>query len=150
MTRRGKGRTLTNVAPFAALVFTPATSIPIPTSEPGRYLSCRWACVCCQMKSSRCSSCAFTPGQMSSVAAAERMGFVTRSPAASSDSLYGLVTVRRKWLKISCKGSCCSQVSRAVVLRPKRSVQRAVSGGRDCAARYIGYVNYLACRPYED
>ena len=145
MTRRGKGRTLTNVAPFAALVFTPATSRPNPTSDPGTYLSCRWACVCCQMKSSRCSPCAFTPGQISSVDAAERMGFVAKSPAASSDQWYGLLTVRRKWLKICCRGGCCSQVSRAVVLRPKRRVQRAVSGGRDCEARYVGYVNCLVC-----
>ena len=77
------------------------------------------------------------------------MGFVARLSVTSSPQWYGLVTVRRKWLKIFCKGGCCSQVSRAVVLRPKRRVQRVVSGERDCDARYNGQVNRLPSKRRE-
>ena len=77
------------------------------------------------------------------------MGLVARLSVTSSVQWYGLVTVRRKRLKIFCSDGCCSQISRAVVLRPKRRVQRVVSGGRDCNARYIGQVNLLASRRRE-
>lgn len=148
--RRARGgkrpNRLTKVAPLAAVVFTPGTRRPIPKSESGRYLFCSWRWACYQIQSSRCKPCALTSGEISSVAEAESMRLVASSPSAASTQWYGLVTVRRKWARTCCNESCWSQISRAVVLRPKRRVQRAVSGGKDFEACYRMYVSVKSWR----
>ena len=86
----------TIVAPLATEKSTPGTYSPMPTSDPNTYSF--WGrlpvWVCCQMKSSRCKPCLWTPGPMSNVAAADRMASVAISTPLSK--LYGWETVPRK------------------------------------------------------
>jgi hypothetical protein len=141
--KKGMSVLRTRVAPFSAVVSTPGTSSPIPISDPTVYSFpwCWWrAWVCCQMKSSRCKPCCLTPGPMSNVVAAERTASVAIS--APSSKLYGWETVRRKWLMIFSRSGCCSQISRAVSLRPKSRVPRVVSRARPRDKRCQSLVNF--------